>query len=74
VVERGLRGLPHRGVGGQPEVVVRAERDALAALHLHDRAGLAVDLAEVGQQVVLAGRVELLEALVSSSLLEEVFH
>ena len=38
----------------------------------HHRAGLAVDLAEVGQQVVLAGRLQLLQPLVGAGLLEQV--
>jgi hypothetical protein len=59
-------------VGGQAQVVVRAERDPLAALHGHHRPGLAVHLAEVGQQVVLARRLQLLQAIVGTGFLEQV--
>ena len=64
VLQRVAGRLLDHGVGRQAQVVVRAQGDPLAALHLHHRPGLAVDLAEVGQQVELAGRVELLQPLV----------
>ena len=42
------------------------------ALHLDHRAGRALEHPEVGHQVVLARRPELLEPLVAAGLLEEV--
>jgi hypothetical protein len=59
-------------VAGQAEVVVGAEHDHLVPLHLHHRPGLRLDQAEVGEEVVLLGRFELLEAVVAAGLLEYV--
>src|SRR5205085_3152460 len=59
-------------VAREPEVVVRAEHHALAALHLGDRTGLASDQAEVGDEIVLAGGFEQLHPLVGARLLEQV--
>ena len=61
-----------RGSRGQAEVVVGAEHHPLGALHLHHRAGLALEQAEVRHHVVLARRAEQIEALVRARLLEEV--
>ena len=69
-LQRVARGLLHARVAGQPEVVVRAQHDALAAFHLHHRAGRALEHAEVGHEVVLARRAELLEPLVAAGLVE----
>ena len=71
-VERVARRLLDPLVAGQAEVVVRAERDPLPALHQRDRARLGLDDAEVGQQVVLARRGQLLEPVVVARLREEV--
>src|SRR3954471_950453 len=72
VLERLARGGLDARVAGQPEVVVRAERDPLLALHQGDRAGLGLDHPEVRHQVVLAGGAQLLQALVAAGLFEEV--
>jgi hypothetical protein len=71
-LERVAGGCLDARVAGQAQVVVRPERDALLALHLHHRAGLGVDPAEVRQQVVLARRPQLLEPVVRAGLLEDV--
>ena len=71
-LERVAGGLLDPLVAGQAEVVVGAEHDRLAALHLDHRAGLGGEQAEVGEEVVLLGRFELLEALVAARLLEDV--
>ena len=71
-LERVAGALHDALVGGQPEVVVGAEHDPLGALHLDDRAGRALEHAEVGQQVGLAGGAQLLGALVAADLREDV--
>ena len=72
----GLQGVAGRLldplVAGQAEVVVGAEHDRLAPLHLDHRAGLRGEQAEVGEEVVLLGRFQLLEAVVGARLLEDV--
>jgi hypothetical protein len=65
--------LHHPRVLGQAEVVVRAEHQALAALHPHHRAGGALERPVVGEEVLLARQPQLLEALVRAGLLEEVY-
>ena len=62
----------HPLVAGQAEVVVGAEHDRLASLHLDHRAGLGGEQPEVGEEVVLLGRFQLLEAVVVARLLEDV--
>ena len=59
-------------VAGQPEVVVGAEHDRLAALHLDHRPGLRGEQPEVGEHVALAGELELLGAVVVAGLGEDV--
>jgi hypothetical protein len=71
-LERVTRRLLDAIVVGQPEVVVRAEHDPLAALHLDHWAGLRGEDAEIGEQIALLGRLELLETVVSAGLLEDV--
>ena len=73
VAVEGVTGrLPDPRVGGEAEVVVGAEHDPLGALHLHHGPGRALQAAEVGQQIRLAGRAELLRALVPAHLGEDV--
>ena len=71
-LQRVAGGLLDPLVAGQPEVVVGAEHDRLPALHLDHGAGLRGEQAEVGEEVVLLGRFELLEAVVAAGLLEDV--
>ena len=71
-LERVARALHDARVGGQAEVVVGAEHDALGALHLDDRRGGRLERAEVRQQVRLAGGPQLLGALVAAHLAEHV--
>ena len=71
-LERVARALHHARVGGEPEVVVGAEHDALGALHLDDGRGGRLERAEVGEQVRLAGGPQLLGALVAAHLAEHV--
>ena len=71
-LERISRRLLDPLVAGQAEVVVGAEHDRLVALHLDDRAGLRGEQAEVGEEVVLLRRFQLLEAVVAARLLEDV--
>jgi hypothetical protein len=59
-------------VAGQTEVVVGAQHDPLGALHLDDRRGGGLEHAEVGQEVGLARRAQLLGALVVADLGEDV--
>jgi hypothetical protein len=54
-LERVAGALHDARIGGQPEVVVRAEHDALGALHLDDGRGGRLERAEVRQEVGLAG-------------------
>ena len=72
----GLQGIAGRlldaFVAGESEVVVGAEHDRLAPLHLDDGTGLGLDHAEVGEEVVLLGQRELLDSLVGARLLEYV--
>src|SRR3954452_12148494 len=70
--DRVVRRLDHARVGGQPEVVVRAEHDPRGPLHLHDRTGRPLQPPEVGQDVGLARRAQLLGALVPANLGEDV--
>jgi hypothetical protein len=70
LLERVARGLLDPLVTREAQVVVRAELDPLLALHRHDRPGVPLEQAEVGHQVLLAGRPELLEAVVRTGLLE----
>jgi hypothetical protein len=72
LLERRPGTVDHARVGGQPEVVVRAEHDARRALHLHHRARGALDLAEVGEDPRLARGGELLGAVVTAGLGEDV--
>ena len=60
-------------IASQAEVVVRPEHEALAALHLHDRACRALDLPEVGDQVLLARKLDELTPVVMPRLLEQVY-
>jgi hypothetical protein len=69
-LERVPRGVLHARVAGEPEVVVRAEHDALVALHLDHRAGRSLEHPEVGHEVMVASSLELLQPLVLASLLE----
>ena len=71
-LERVAGGLLDALVAGQAQVVVRAEHHLLGALDLHQRARLGLDQAEVGEEVLLARGLELLEAVVASRLLEDV--
>ncbi len=71
-VERIASTLADPLVARQPEVVVRAEHHDLAALDLHQRPGLGLDQAEVGEEVVLARGFELLHAVVGARLGEYV--
>jgi hypothetical protein len=59
-------------VGGQAEVVVGAEHDPRAALHLHDRQRRGGDLAEVREQAGLAGRAHQGDAVVVAGLGKDV--
>ena len=59
-------------IAGQSQVVVGAEHDRLAPLHLDHRAGLRGEQAEVGEEVVLFGGFELLEPVVLARLGEDV--
>ena len=72
VLERVARGRLDPRVAGQAEVVVGAEHDRLAPLHLHHRARLGLDQAEVGEEVGLLGGLELLLAVVGARPLEDV--
>ncbi|GAC1524152.1 MAG: hypothetical protein NVS2B6_10530 [Thermoleophilaceae bacterium] len=65
-------GLLDPKVLGQAEIVVRAEHDALGPVHLHERPGLALEQAEIGEQIALARGLELVHALVVAGLVEEV--
>src|SRR5205823_549414 len=59
-------------IARKAEVVVAAQHDPVAALHLHHGTGRPLQQAEVGQQVVLTCELELLEPIVGAGLLEEV--
>ena len=59
-------------VAGQAQVVVGAEHDRLAPLHLDHRPRRRGQQPKVGEQVVLLRRFELLEPIVAASLLEYV--
>jgi hypothetical protein len=72
VLERVARGGLHPLVAREAEIVVGAEHDRGLPLDLHLRPGLRLDQAEVGEEVALAGRLELLEALVRARFLEDV--
>ena len=71
-LERIARALHDARIGGEAEVVVRAEHDPLGALHLDHRRGRRFERPEVRQQVGLAGGAELLGALVAPYLAEHV--
>ena len=71
-LERVARAGDHALVAGQAEVVVGAEHHPLGALHRHHRRGGRLQAAEVGQQVGLAGGAQLLGALVTADLRENV--
>ena len=71
-LERVARALHDARVAGEPEVVVGAEHDALGALHLHHGRRGRLEAAEVREQVGVAGGVELLDALVTADLREDV--
>ena len=62
----------HPLVAGQAQVVVGPEHDPLTALHLHDRKRGPLQHAEVGHQVELASRAQLLEPVVLTGLCEDV--
>ena len=59
-------------VGRQAEVVVGAEHDRLAALHLDHGPGLRAHHPEVGEEVLLLGEREQVLAVVRAGLLEDV--
>ena len=59
-------------VGGQPQVVVGAEHDRLASLHLHHGPGLGLEDPEIGEEVALLGGFELLGPVMGPGLLEDV--
>ncbi len=67
-----LRALHHPLVAGQPEVVVRAQHDALRTLHLDHRHRGRVEDVEVGQDVGLAGRAQDVFAVMATDLGEDV--
>ena len=71
-LERVPRGALDPLVAGQPQVVVGAEHDRLATLHLDHRAGLRGEQPEVGQHVALARQLELLAPIVVARLREDV--
>ena len=71
-LQRVAGGLLDPLVAGQPEVVVGAEHDRLPPLHLDHRPCLRGEEAEVGEEVVLARLLELLEPVVGAGLLEDV--
>jgi hypothetical protein len=72
LVQRGLGALDDALVGSQAEIVVGAEHDPLGALHLDDRARGALERAEVGQQVGVAGVLQLLGAVMAADLCKDV--
>ena len=72
LVQGGAGRLLHARVARQAEVVVRAEHHPLGPLHLHYGPRLALEDAEVRDQVLLAGRTQDLDALVAPRLLEQI--
>ena len=62
----------HPRVAGQTQVVVGAEHHRLVPLDLHHGAGLGLDEPEIGKEVRLLRRFELLLAAVSTGLREHV--
>ena len=72
LLEGGPRGVLHALVAGQPEVVVGAEHDAPAALHVDHRSGRSLEHPEIRHQVVVASGLELFDSLVAACLFEEI--
>ena len=72
LLERVSRRLLDPLVGRQPQVVVGAEHDRLAPLHLDHGAGLGLEDPEIGEEIALLGGFELLGPVVRAGLLEDV--
>ena len=71
-LQRVARALLDPLVAGEPQVVVGPEHHALGALHLHHREGRRLQQPEVGKDVGLPRRGQLIGALVIPDLGEDV--
>ena len=61
-------------VRGQSQVVVGAQHDRLASLHLHHGPRLGLEDPEIGEEVALFGGFELLDPIMGPGLLEDIRH